>query len=67
GRTQAPPDLLSEIEAIVGKLYILPDDVQVWPGHGEGTMIGNSKLEYAIFKAKEHPADLCGDVTWTGS
>jgi hydroxyacylglutathione hydrolase len=67
GRTQAHADLLTEIEAIVGKLYKLPDDVQVWPGHGDGTTIGASRKEHAVFASKQHADDLCGDVTWTES
>jgi hypothetical protein len=45
----------------------LPDDVAVYPGHGDNTTIGDAKREYAVFASKEHAADLCGDVTWAGS
>ena len=37
------------------------------PGHGEHSSLGISKEEYAIFVQKEHPADLSGDVLWTGN
>jgi hydroxyacylglutathione hydrolase len=67
GRTVAPPDLLTEIESIVNRLYPLADDVLVWPGHGDATKLGDSKREYAVFAAKQHPADLCGDVVWLES
>ena len=36
----------------------------VWPGHGGGTTIGESKAEYAVFAAREHAPDLHGDVLW---
>jgi glyoxylase-like metal-dependent hydrolase (beta-lactamase superfamily II) len=67
GATRAPEDLLTEIESIAKKLYLLPDETMVWPGHGEGTTLGDSKREYAVFASKSHPADLCGDVVWTES
>lgn len=67
GRTQKPEDLRQEIESIKAKLYTLPESVRVHPGHGDDTTIAVSKAEYAVFAAKPHPDDLCGDVTWTGS
>jgi glyoxylase-like metal-dependent hydrolase (beta-lactamase superfamily II) len=67
GRTNRPEDLKQTIESITSRLYELPDDTEVLPGHGDGTTIGASKQEYAVFAAKEHPADLCGDVTWSDS
>lgn len=67
GRTEAPADLLTELEAIVAKLYPLSNDVVVWPGHGEGTTLGVSKQEYAVFKSKPHSNDLYGDIEWTSS
>jgi glyoxylase-like metal-dependent hydrolase (beta-lactamase superfamily II) len=67
GRTAAPPELVQEIESIVSRLYVLPDDVMVWPGHGDATTLRDSKREYAVFAGKQHPADLCGDVVWTES
>lgn len=67
GRTNTPADLLETIESIKSRLYPLADDVKVLPGHGDDTTIGDSKKEFAVFESREHPADLCGDVTWAGS
>lgn len=64
GRTAQHADLLQELESIVNRLHILPDDVTVWPGHGDATQIGISKREYAVFAQKPMPPDLAGDVTW---
>ena len=30
-------------------------------------MTADAVREHAVFASKEHPADLCGDVTWLGS
>ena len=64
GRTQSPADFRRTVESITTRLYVLTDETRVFPGHGDGTTIGASKQEYAAFAAKEHPADICGDVTW---
>ena len=66
GRTQTPADLRQTVESIQTRLLILPDETEVFPGHGDGTTIAEAKQEYAAFAAREHPADLCGDVTWAG-
>ena len=66
GRTQRPEDLLQSIKSITDRLYALPDETVVLPGHGGDTTIGESKREYAIFASREHSADLAGDVTWAG-
>ena len=66
GRTRTPADLHQSIASITERLYFLPDETLVLPGHGGDTTIGDSKREYAVFASREHPSDLCGDVTWAG-
>ena len=64
GRTTRPDDLREEIASITSRLLVLPDETRVHPGHGDDGSIGQSKQEYAVFASREHPLDLCGDVTW---
>ena len=64
GHSDSPQELRQAIASITERLYTLPDDTLVLPGHGEGTTIGLSREEYAAFASREHPPDLCGDVTW---
>ena len=64
GRTQSPADLQQSIASITERLYPLPDDTLVLPGHGADTTIADSEREYAVFASREHPPDLCGDVLW---
>ncbi|MFN8558819.1 MAG: MBL fold metallo-hydrolase [Dehalococcoidia bacterium] len=64
GRTQTPEDLSTAVRSIVERLYPLPDDVLVWPGHGDTTTIGRSRLEYQVFAGRPHRPDLAGDVLW---
>jgi len=64
GHSDTPEDLQQSIRSIVQRLYVLPDDTLVLPGHGDGTTIGASRREYAVFASRPHPPDLCGDVLW---
>ena len=67
GRTGSPDDLRQELESITTRLYSLPEDTVIYPGHGATTTIGASKAEYEGFAAREHPSDLHGDVLWAES
>ena len=67
GRTRTNADLLLEIESITTRLYALPGDTIVYPGHGARTTIAASRAEYAPFAAREHAPDLAGDVLWATS
>jgi hydroxyacylglutathione hydrolase len=64
GRTRTNENLQEEIASITTQLYALPDETDIYPGHGSMTTIGSSKKEYAVFAAKPHAADLAGDVNW---
>ena len=55
------------IGSIKARLLSLDERTLVYPGHGDNTTIGAARREVAAFDAKEHPADLHGDVTWEGS
>lgn len=67
GRSKDNAALQQEIRSITTRLYDLPDDTTIYPGHGAITTIGESKAEYAVFAAKKHAPDLCGDVNWLES
>ena len=66
GKTPTPEALKQVLMSITGTLFGLPDDTHVYPGHGADTTIGAAKAEYEVFAARQHPADLCGDVLWQG-
>ncbi len=67
GRSKDNAALQQEIRSITTRLYELPDDTTIYPGHGAITTIGESKAEYAVFAAKKHAPDLSGDVNWLES
>ena len=67
GRSDNPAALLEMVESIATRLLTLDGRTAVYPGHGDNTTIADAKREHAIFAAKQHAADLCGDVTWEGA
>jgi glyoxylase-like metal-dependent hydrolase (beta-lactamase superfamily II) len=67
GRSDSPAALQEMIGSITARLLTLPGETRVYPGHGDNTTIADAKREHAVFASKDHPADLCGDVTWEGS
>lgn len=67
GHSNSPQDLQQTIASITKRLYTLPDDTIVLPGHGDNTTIERSRQEYAVFASRPHPPDLHGDVLWESS
>jgi hydroxyacylglutathione hydrolase len=67
GKTQSPADLKQIIESIINKIFVLPEDTQVYPGHGNSTILKKEKAEFVIFSSRPHDHRLCGDVLWLSS
>ena len=65
GKTGSPSDLKQIVESLQRKIFVLPDDTQVFPGHGNHTVLGKEKHAFEAFMARSHDPDLCGDVTWS--
>jgi glyoxylase-like metal-dependent hydrolase (beta-lactamase superfamily II) len=67
GKTGSPANLRQIIESIREKIFCLPDDTQVHPGHGDSTILKKEKKEFALFSSRPHDPHLCGDVLWLSS
>ena len=67
GKTQSPADFRRIIESITQRLFVLPDELKVYPGHGEATTIKEAKRQYEVFSSRPQDPNLCGDVEWTSS
>jgi len=67
GKTGTPDDFKQIVKTIQNKLFILSDNTQVYPGHGEPTVLGKEKKEFAHFNWRRHEPGLCGDVLWLSS
>lgn len=64
GRTGSPEDLSTAIRSIVDRLHTLPEETEIWPGHGDTSTIGRSREEYQAYASRPHRPDLHGDVSW---
>ena len=67
GKTKSPADLKLIIESITSKIFALPDDTAIYPGHGDSTVLRKEKEEFAIFSSRSHDPTLFGDVLWVSS
>jgi len=47
GKTRSPADLRRIIKSITDKIFVLPDDTQIYPGHGDSTILKKEKDEFA--------------------
>ena len=66
GRSDSNDALKQMIGSITTRLFPLPENTHVYPGHGDDTTIGDAKKQYAVFAAKPFDTGLKGDVTWEG-
>lgn len=67
GSTRTPEKLKELIHTLETKIFVLPDNILVFPGHGEPTIMRKEKKEFAFFSSKPHDEGLCGDVLWLSS
>ena len=67
GKTRSPADLRQIIQSITTKIFVLPDETKIFPGHGESTELRKEKEEFAVFSSRPHDPNLCGDVLWLTS
>ena len=64
GKTGSPDDFRQIIKSITEKIFVLQDDTQIYPGHGDSTVLKKEKDEFAVFASRPHTHDLHGDVLW---
>jgi len=67
GKTGSPSDFRQIVESLQRKIFVLPIDTQVFPGHGDHTILGKEKQAFEAFAARSHDPNLCGDVLWSKS
>lgn len=67
GKTSSPAHLKQIIESITNKVLVLSHDTQIYPGHGDSTVLKKEVDEFAIFSSRSHDPNLCGDVLWLSS
>ena len=67
GHSNSSESLQETIRSITERLFPLPDETLVYPGHGDDTDLATAKAEYQVFASKPHPSDLHGDILWLES
>lgn len=67
GHTRSPADFRLIIESLLQRIFPLPNDTQVYPGHGDATVLGKEKEAFRAFSARVRKGDLYGDVVWESS
>lgn len=67
GKTKSPAAFKQIVESITSKIFRLPDETEVYPGHGEPTILRKEKKEFESFSSRDHNPNLCGDVLWLSS
>ena len=67
GKTWSPDDFRQIIKSITEKIFVLPDDTQIYPGHGDSTVVKKAKEAFVAFSSRSHDPNLCGDVLWLSS
>ena len=67
GKTWSPADFKQIVKSITEKIFVLPDDTQIYPGHGDFTVLRKEKDEFAVFSSRPHNPELCGGVLWLSS
>jgi hydroxyacylglutathione hydrolase len=67
GRTGTPAAFERIVESLKEKIFVLPENTCIYPGHGASTILKREKDEFAVFSSRTHPPDLCGDVLWLSS
>ncbi|MBW1997562.1 MAG: MBL fold metallo-hydrolase [Deltaproteobacteria bacterium] len=67
GKTGSPERLSQIVASIKDKIFVLPEDTRIYPGHGESTTLKKEKAEFEVFASRPHDPGLCGDVLWLSS
>lgn len=67
GRTGTPAAFEQIVKSLEEKIFVLPENTLIYPGHGASTILKKEKDEFAVFSSRTHLPKLCGDVLWLSS
>jgi hydroxyacylglutathione hydrolase len=65
GKTGSPADFRRIMESLASKIFVLPGDTRIYPGHGGSTILKKEKQAYDSFSGRDHDSNFCGDVLWS--
>ncbi len=64
GKTWSPADFRQIIDSLSTKIFTLPGEIEIFPGHGTSATLGAEKESFQRFISQTHAADLYGDISW---
>ena len=64
GHTTSSEALKQSLDSLARTVFTWSDEVELHPGHGEPTTVGEEREAFDAFRSKPLPDDLFGDVTW---
>ena len=67
GNTGSPTDFTRIVDSLASKIFVLPEDTRIYPGHGNSTILKKEKQAFEAFSARDHDPNLCGDVLWSSA
>jgi glyoxylase-like metal-dependent hydrolase (beta-lactamase superfamily II) len=67
GRTGTPRAFEQIIQSLKEKIFVLPQNTLIYPGHGDSTLLEKEMNEFEVFSSRPHSPNLCGDVLWLSS
>ncbi len=65
GKTGSPRAFRQILQSLQDKLFTLPDETHVFPGHGDSATIGRERSAFERFLAHSRDANMHGDVLWS--
>jgi glyoxylase-like metal-dependent hydrolase (beta-lactamase superfamily II) len=64
GYTESGPNFQQLVGALEEKIFVLADNLNVYPGHGDETVLNKEKALFGEFKKRDLPDDFHGEVAW---
>ena len=64
GHTTSPQTLEQSLESLERTVFTWPNDIELHPGHGTSTTVGDEREAFEAFRRNPLPPDLFGDVLW---
>jgi glyoxylase-like metal-dependent hydrolase (beta-lactamase superfamily II) len=64
GMTMSAEALAQSLESLGKTVFTWPDEVQLFPGHGQPTTVGDERDDFEAFRIRPIPPDHSGDAAW---
>ncbi len=64
GHTDSPADLQQLMRTLRERIFVLADETQLLPGHGDATTVGREREPFHAFLRQGWAEGACGDVRW---